>query len=162
MRSDAELTFFPISEIGKLYRSRKLSPVQVTRYLLDRIERLNPLINAYLTLNTEAALKDAAAAESALSSKTRRKSRRDLGPLHGIPISLKDNLYTRDLRTTGGSKILRDFVPLHDAAVVTGLKNAGAILLGKTNMHEFAYGVTSNNPHFGAVRNPWGASAPRM
>jgi len=155
MRADAELTFFSISEIGKLYRSRKLSPVQVTRYLLDRIELLNPSINAYLTLNAEAALKDAAAAESALCSMTRRKSRRDLGPLHGIPISLKDNLYTKDLRTTGGSKILRDFVPLHDAAVVTCLKNAGAILLGKTNMHEFAYGVTSNNPHFGAVRNPW-------
>lgn len=155
MSLDADLPFASISEIGKLYRSRKLSPVELTRFLLDRMEVLNPRINAYLTLNAEAALRDAAAAESALCSTSRRKSRRDRGPLHGIPLSLKDNLYTRDLRTTAGSGILRDFVPLHDAAVVTSVKNAGAIILGKTNLHEFAYGVTCNNPHFGPVRNPW-------
>jgi len=155
MPLDAGLAFCTISEIGKLYRRRKLSPVELTRFLLDRIARLNPRLNAYLALNSEAALKDAAAAESALCGKSRRKSGRDLGPLHGIPISLKDNLYTAGLRTTGGSGFLRDFLPLQDAAVVTSLKNAGAILLGKTNLHEFAYGVTSNNPHFGPVRNPW-------
>ena len=155
MPLDAGLAFCTISEIGKLYRRRKLSPVELTRFLLDRIARLNPRLNAYLALNSEAALKDAAAAESALCGKSRRKSGRDLGPLHGIPISLKDNLYTAGLRTTGGSGFLRDFLPLQDAAVVTSLKNAGAILLGKTNLHEFAYGVTSNNQHFGPVRNPW-------
>jgi aspartyl-tRNA(Asn)/glutamyl-tRNA(Gln) amidotransferase subunit A len=155
MPSDAGLAFSTIAEIGKLYRRRKLSPVELTRFLLDRIARLNPRINAYLALNSGIALKDAAAAESALCSKSRRKSSRDLGPLQGIPISLKDNLYTAGLRTTGGSGFLRDFLPLQDAAVVTSLKNAGAILLGKTNLHEFAYGVTSNNPHFGPVRNPW-------
>ena len=155
MPLDAGLAFCTISEIGKLYRLRKLSPVELTRFLLDRIARLNPRLNAYLALNSEAALKDAAAAESALCGKSRRKSGRDLGPLHGIPLSLKDNLYTAGLRTTGGSGFLRDFLPLQDAAVVTSLKNAGAILLGKTNLHEFAYGVTSNNPHFGPVRNPW-------
>jgi aspartyl-tRNA(Asn)/glutamyl-tRNA(Gln) amidotransferase subunit A len=155
MRLDAALAFASISEIGKLYRRRKLSPVELTQFLLNRIGRLNPRLNAYLTLNSEIAMKDAAAAESALCSKSRRKSSRDLGPLHGIPISLKDNLYTAGLRTTGGSGFLRDFLPLQDAAVVTSLKNSGAILIGKTNLHEFAYGVTSNNPHFGPVRNPW-------
>src|ERR1700722_1490466 len=155
MRLDSALAFASISEIGKLYRRRKLSPVELTQFLLDRIGRLNPRLNAYLTLNPENALKDAAAAESALCGKSRRKSSRDLGPLHGIPISLKDNLYTAGLRTTGGSGFLRDFLPLEDAAVVTSLKNSGAILLGKTNLHEFAYGVTSNNPHFGPVHNPW-------
>lgn len=155
MRPDADLAFASIAEIAKLYRGRKLSPVELTQFILQRIERLNPRLNAYLTLSAESALREAKAAESALCSKTRKKSRRDLGPLHGIPISLKDNLYTKDVRTTGGSQILRDFVPLHDAAVVATLKNAGAVLLGKTNLHEFAYGVTSNNPHFGPVRNPW-------
>jgi len=155
MSLDAELVYASISEIGKLYRGRKLSPVELTAFLFERIGRLNPRINAYLTLDREAALKSAAAAETALCSKSRRKSHRDLGPLHGIPISLKDNLYTKDLRTTGGSAILRDFLPLQDAGVVVSLKNAGAVILGKTNLHEFAYGVTSNNPHFGPVRNPW-------
>jgi aspartyl-tRNA(Asn)/glutamyl-tRNA(Gln) amidotransferase subunit A len=155
MSLDAGLAFSTIAEIGKLYRRRKLSPVKLTQSLLDRIARLNPRLNAYLTLNPEVALKDAAAAESALCAKSRSKSSRDLGPLHGIPISLKDNLYTAGLRTTGGSGFLRDFLPLQDAAVVTSLKNSGAILIGKTNLHEFAYGVTSNNPHFGPVRNPW-------
>ncbi len=155
MSFDATLAFSTIAEIGKLYRRRKLSPVELTQFLLDRIGRLNPRLNAYLTLNPESALKDAAAAESALCSKSRRKSSRDLGPLHGIPISLKDNLYTAGLRTTGGSGFLRDFLPLQDAAVVSALKTSGAILIGKTNLHEFAYGVTSNNPHFGPVRNPW-------
>jgi aspartyl-tRNA(Asn)/glutamyl-tRNA(Gln) amidotransferase subunit A len=155
MSLDAGLAFSTIAEIGNLYRRRKLSPVELTQFLLERIARLNPRLNAYLALNSELALKDAAAAEAAFCSKSRRKSSHDFGPLHGIPISLKDNLYTAGLRTTGGSGFLRDFLPLQDAAVVTSLKNSGAILIGKTNLHEFAYGVTSNNPHFGPVRNPW-------
>jgi aspartyl-tRNA(Asn)/glutamyl-tRNA(Gln) amidotransferase subunit A len=155
MPLDASLAYASISEIGNLYRRRKLSPVEITQFLLDRIARMNPRLNAFLALNSEIALKEAAAAESALCAKTRRKSSRDLGPLHGIPISLKDNLYTAGLRTTGGSNFLRDFLPLEDAAIVISLKNSGAVLIGKTNLHEFAYGVTSNNPHFGPVRNPW-------
>jgi aspartyl-tRNA(Asn)/glutamyl-tRNA(Gln) amidotransferase subunit A len=155
MRLDADLAFASIAEIGKLFRSRKLSPIELAQFLLNRIDCLNPRLNAYLALNPEVTMQQAAAAESALCTKSRGKSRRDRGPLHGIPISLKDNLYTMDFRTTGGSRILRDFQPLHDAAVVTSLKKAGAVLLGKTNLHEFAYGVTSNNPHFGPVRNPW-------
>ena len=155
MLSDAALAFAPIAEIARLYRRRKLSPVELTRFLLERIATLNPRLNAYLTVCEEQALQQAACAESALAGKRRAKSARDLGPLHGIPISLKDNIYTAGIRTTAGSRILRDFVPLHDAPVVTALKKGGVIILGKTNMHEFAYGITSNNPHYGPVRNPW-------
>jgi aspartyl-tRNA(Asn)/glutamyl-tRNA(Gln) amidotransferase subunit A len=122
--------------------------------MLERVAELNPRLNAYLTVCEELALQAAAQAERDLCSKG-TKFRRDLGPLHGIPVSLKDNIYAKDVRTTGGSKILKDFVPLHDAPVVSALKKAGAIILGKTNMHEFAYGVTTENPHFGPARNPW-------
>jgi aspartyl-tRNA(Asn)/glutamyl-tRNA(Gln) amidotransferase subunit A len=127
----------------------------LTRFLLNRIQALNPRLNAYITVCEEPAMQMAAQAEAELSVRSRKKSRRDRGPLHGIPISLKDNIYTRDVRTTGGSKILKDFVPLHDAPVVVALKKAGVVILGKTNLHEFAYGVTTENPHFGATRNPW-------
>lgn len=123
--------------------------------MLERIERLNPKLNAFITVTAEIALAQAKKAESELFAPRGRKQHRDRGPLHGIPISLKDNIYTKGIRTTGGSKILRDFIPQHDAPVVFRLKEAGAVILGKTNMHEFAYGVTSNNPHYGAVRNPW-------
>ncbi len=122
---------------------------------MDRIHTLNPRLNAYITVCEEPAIQMATRAEAELSVRSRKKSRRDRGPLHGIPISLKDNIYTKDLRTTGGSKILKNFVPLHDAPVVTALKKAGVVILGKTNLHEFAYGVTTENPHFGATRNPW-------
>jgi aspartyl-tRNA(Asn)/glutamyl-tRNA(Gln) amidotransferase subunit A len=152
--TDEQLVLGTIAEIGALFRKRKLSPLELTRALLDRIDQLNPLLNAYLTVCAESALKQAARAEMELGGKTRGK-KRDRGPLHGIPISLKDNIYSQDVRTTGGSKILQDFVPLHDAPVVAALKTAGAVILGKTNMHEFAYGTTTDNPHFGPVRNPW-------
>lgn len=155
MPDPANLHYASILEIGRLFRARKLSPRELTQSLFDRIDKLNPCLNAFITLNREEALRDAGAAEAALCAKSRRKSAADLGPLHGIPISIKDNIYTRNLRTTAGSQVLQDFVPLHDASVVTDLRAAGAVILGKTNLHEFAYGVTSNNPHFGPVRNPW-------
>src|SRR6059036_285713 len=153
--NDTDLAFASIKEIGKLFRKRKVSPVDLTKLMLARIEKLNPKLNAYLTVAAELALAQAKKAESELFAPRGRKSQRDRGPLHGIPISLKDNIYTKGIRTTAGSKILKDFIPQHDAQVVVLLKEAGAVLLGKTNMHEFAYGVTSNNPHFGPVRNPW-------
>jgi aspartyl-tRNA(Asn)/glutamyl-tRNA(Gln) amidotransferase subunit A len=155
MPPDVQLAFASIAEIASLYRRGKLSPVELTRFLLDRIAKLNPRLNAYLTVCEEHAQQQAVHAESALPGMRRGKSARPLGPLHGIPISLKDNIYSAGIRTTAGSKILHDFVPLRDAPVVTALKKAGAIILGKTNMHEFAYGTTSNNPHYGPVRNPW-------
>jgi aspartyl-tRNA(Asn)/glutamyl-tRNA(Gln) amidotransferase subunit A len=154
----SEPVFASIPEVGRLYRQRKLSPVELTRSLLERIKKLNAHLNAFITISEELALQQAKRAESELVGKRGDASRHDRGPLHGIPISLKDNIYTADVRTTAGSRVLRDFVALHDAPVVTALKEAGAVLLGKTNMHEFAYGTTSNNPHYGAVRNPWDVS----
>jgi aspartyl-tRNA(Asn)/glutamyl-tRNA(Gln) amidotransferase subunit A len=155
--NDTNLAFASVEDIGKLFRKRKLSPVELTKLMLARIEQLNPKLNAYITVTADLALTQAKKAERELLSPG-RKAHRDRGPLHGIPISLKDNIYTEGIRTTAGSKILKDFIPLHDARVVTQLKESGAVILGKTNLHEFAYGVTSNNPHFGPVRNPWDLS----
>ena len=153
--NDSDLAFASIEEIGKLFRKRKLSPVELTKLMLARIERLNPKLNAYITVTAEVALAQAKKAESELFAPRGRRNHRDRGPLHGIPISLKDNINTAGIRTTAGSKILKDFIPKEDAVVVAQMKQAGAVILGKTNMHEFAYGVTSNNPHYGPVRNPW-------
>ena len=153
--NNIDLAFASIEEVSRLIRRRKISPVELTQILLQRIERLNPKLNAYLTLTPETALAQAKQAEAELFGPRGRKSRRDRGPLHGIPLSLKDNISTAGIRTTAGSRILRNFVPENDAAVVTLLKEAGAVLLGKTHLHEFAYGTTTNNPHYGPARNPW-------
>jgi aspartyl-tRNA(Asn)/glutamyl-tRNA(Gln) amidotransferase subunit A len=153
--TDADLAFASIEEVARLYRKRKLSPVELTKFMLARIEQLNPKLNAYITVTVEFALDQAKKAEGELFGPRGRKGRRNRGPLHGIPISLKDNIYTKGIRTTAGSKILKDFIPQHDAAVWAKLQETGAILLGKTNLHEFAYGVTTNNPHYGPTRNPW-------
>ena len=153
--NETDLAFASIEEVGKLFRKRKLSPVELTKLMLARIERLDPALNAYISITTELALAQARRAEAELLAPRSRKGHRDRGALHGIPISLKDNIYTAGVRTTAGSKILRNFIQLQDAPIVTRLLEAGVILLGKTNMHEFAYGVTSNNPHYGPVHNPW-------
>ncbi len=139
----------PIEELALLVAKKKISPVELTRAFLERIERLNPKLNAFLTVTAELALEQARRAENAI---LRRRYR---GPLHGIPVSLKDNIRTRGIRTTAGSAILKDSVPEQDATVGRRLTRAGAVLLGKTNLHEFAYGVTTNNAHFGPARNPW-------
>ena len=153
--NDHDLAYASIEHLGTLFRKRKLSPVELTKFMLARIERLNPQLNAFLTVTPELALIGARRAEREIFAPRGSRGRRDRGPLHGIPISFKDNIYTAGVRTTAGSKILRDFVPLRDAPVVSQLLNAGAVMLGKTNMHEFAYGITSENPHYGAVGNPW-------
>ena len=126
-----------------------VSPVELTAACLERIERLEPTLNAFITVTADAALDAARRAEREL------RSGRDRGPLHGIPIALKDHFETAGVRTTAGSKILADHVPARDAAIVTRLTEAGAIGLGKTNLHEWAFGVTNDNPHFGPTRNPW-------
>lgn len=138
-----------IREAAPLLRGRKLSPVELARKTLDRIERENPRLNAFLTVMRESALEQAAAAERAIAQGEYR------GPLHGVPVSVKDLFFTRGVRTTAGSKLFASFVPEHDAAVVERLRAAGAVLVGKTAMHELAYGITNNNPHFGPTRNPW-------
>jgi aspartyl-tRNA(Asn)/glutamyl-tRNA(Gln) amidotransferase subunit A len=155
MSDDSQFAFTSISEIGRLFRSRKLSPVELTRMLLKRIERLNPTFNAFLTVTAELAFKQASRAEAELAKGKGRSPRRDRGPLHGIPFCLKDNIFTKGIRTTAGSQILRDFIPSEDAPVVSSLYEAGAVLVGKMNMHEFAYGATNRNPHYGDVPNPW-------
>lgn len=153
--TDTDLAFAPIAEIARRFRRRELSPVELTKLMLARIAKFDSKLNSFITVSADLALEQAKRAERELSS---RKSSRDRGSLHGIPISLKDNIYTRDIRTTAGSKILANFEPQHDATIVRQLKEAGAIILGKTNLHEFAYGVSSNNPHFGPVHNPWDLS----
>src|SRR5260221_5176514 len=153
--TDTDLAFASIEDVALLYRKRKVSPLEVTKLMLARIDQLNPKVNAYLTVTAELALAQAKKAEAELFAPRGRKGHRDRGPLHGIPVSLKDNIHTKGIRTTAGSKILKDFVPKEDAVVVRQLKEAGAVFLGKANMHEFAYGVTSNNPHYGPVHNPW-------
>src|SRR5881396_3732164 len=152
-----DLALLSISELAQLFRSRKLSPVELTKHFLARIDRHNPDLNAYLTVTAELALDQAKKAEAELLA-SRGKSRRDRGPLHGIPVALKDNIHIAGIRTTAGAKFLKEFIPDRDAHVVTKLQAAGAIILGKTNLHEFAYGVTTNNPHFGPTRNPWDLS----
>jgi aspartyl-tRNA(Asn)/glutamyl-tRNA(Gln) amidotransferase subunit A len=147
--SDSDLCFLSIAEAAKLLRARKISPLELVDAALDRIEQLNPALNAFITIVAARARREARAAEREIA-RGRWK-----GPLHGIPISLKDNIWTRGVRTTAGSRILTDFIPKTDADVAGRLARAGAILIGKTNLHEFAYGITSNNPHFGPVRNPW-------
>ena len=156
--NENELAYSPIAEIARLFRAGKLSPVELTDLLLKRIERLTPKLNAFITVTAELARAQANKAEAELCVTRRRKTRVDRGLLHGIPISLKDDICTAGVRTTAGSRILGGFFPESDAGVVARLKHTGAVLLGKTNLHEFAYGVTNNNPHYGAAHNPWDIS----
>lgn len=149
MRKTTDLDFLTIAEVSALLAKKKLSPVELVEAALARMEALNPRLNAFLTICAESAREEAKRAERELARGRRR------GPLHGLPISTKDNIFTRGVRTTAGSKLMAEFVPAEDAAVVRRLRTAGAILLGKTNLNEFAYGVTGENPHYGATRNPW-------
>jgi aspartyl-tRNA(Asn)/glutamyl-tRNA(Gln) amidotransferase subunit A len=138
-----------IIEAAESLRRRRVSSTELTAAAIARIGRLNSTLHAFITVTAEAALRGARQADSELASG------QDRGPLHGIPVAVKDLFLTRGVRTTSGSKLFENFVPDHDAAVVERLEAAGAVMLGKLNMHELAYGVTSDNPHFGSVRNPW-------
>ncbi len=157
-KNESELAFASITAVARLFRAGKLSPVELTELMLQRIDVLNPRLNAFITVTAEQARAQAKKAESELCVTRRRKTAVDRGPLQGISVSLKDNICTAGIRTTAGSAVLREFVPQEDAPVVTRLKQAGAVILGKTNMHEFAYGVTTDNPHYGAAHNPWDVS----
>lgn len=143
------LTSLTIAEAAELIRTKQLSPVELTQAHLDRIEKVDPLLNSYITVTGEMALKQARKAEAEIMRGSYR------GALHGIPIALKDLFETEGVRTTGGTKFLTNDVPNKDAAVVLKLKIAGSIILGKTNMHEWAFGVINDNPHYGTCHNPW-------
>jgi aspartyl-tRNA(Asn)/glutamyl-tRNA(Gln) amidotransferase subunit A len=147
--SDLDLCGLTIARAAKALRARELSPLELTESYLRRIERLNPRVNAYITVTAERARADARRATEELAAGKIR------GPLHGIPIALKDLYETAGIRTTGGAKIHANYVPSQDCPVAQRLRDAGTILLGKLNTHEYAYGVTTNNPHFGPTRNPW-------
>ena len=139
-----------ISELAPKIRNKEISPVELTEAALTEADRLQPKLNSFITLLHEHAMDQARESETALSRGDYR------GPLHGIPIGLKDNLATAGITTTVGSKVLANHVPDEDAEVVIRCRDAGAIFIGKENLEEFAAGATSNNPHYGAVHNPWG------
>jgi len=147
--SNASLSRLTLSEASQLVHARKISPVELTRACLGRIEQLNPKLNAFITVTADSALAEARAAEEEIHRGHWK------GPLHGIPLALKDLLDTAAVRTTAASGLFKDRVPLEDAEVVRRLKAAGAVLLGKLNLQEFAYGGSSVVSYFGPVRNPW-------
>jgi aspartyl-tRNA(Asn)/glutamyl-tRNA(Gln) amidotransferase subunit A len=138
-----------ITQLAALLRGREASSLELTRAYLERIERFNPILNAYITVTPELAEAQARQADAEIGAGDYH------GPLHGVPLGIKDLFDVEGVRTTFGSKILRDSVATQDAALVARLKQAGAVILGKHNLHEFAFGITSENPHFGVVRNPW-------
>jgi aspartyl-tRNA(Asn)/glutamyl-tRNA(Gln) amidotransferase subunit A len=141
--------FASILETSELLRERKLSPVELTKNCLAQIERLNPTLNAFITVTAESAMTQARTAEAEIMQGNWR------GPLHGIPLALKDLIDTAGIRTTAASALFKNRVPKEDAEVVRRLKNAGAVLLGKQNLHEFAYGGSSMISYYGEVHNPW-------
>jgi aspartyl-tRNA(Asn)/glutamyl-tRNA(Gln) amidotransferase subunit A len=144
-----ELLEFDVATLADQTRTKQLSPVEVTNAYLDRIERTDAKLRAYITVTSEVARTAAKKAEQEISSGNWR------GPFHGVPIALKDLCYTRGIRTTAGSKIFGDFIPDFDCTLWQRLADAGAILLGKLNLHEFAAGATNTNPHWGICRNPY-------
>src|SRR5688572_30292146 len=145
----ADLTDLTIAEAGRQIADRQLTSLELTHAYLKQIEDVNPRINAYITVTAEQALAQARGLDAELVAGRSR------GALHGIPIALKDNIDTAGILTTAASAGYADRGPLEDAPVVTRLREAGAVLLGKLNMHEFAYGGTSVITHYGPVRNPW-------
>ena len=145
----SDLAELDLLDASRGVQNRSLSPVELTRACLKRIERYNPRLNAFITVTAKRALAAAHEAEREIANGHWR------GPLHGIPIAAKDNIDTAGVRTTAASAVFEDRVPVEDAEVVRRLKEAGAVFLGKLNMHEFAIGTTSAISHFGPVHNPW-------
>jgi aspartyl-tRNA(Asn)/glutamyl-tRNA(Gln) amidotransferase subunit A len=139
-----------LRQAAQALRERRVSCVELTQAALTRIERLNPALNAFLSVFPQRALERAALADQELASG------KDRGPLHGVPIGLKDLFDMRGVRTSAGSPVYENYIPAQDSAVVQKLEGAGAVIVGKLNLHELAYGITSDNPHYGAVHNPWG------
>jgi aspartyl-tRNA(Asn)/glutamyl-tRNA(Gln) amidotransferase subunit A len=147
--SNTDLHYLSVAEAAAEISAKRLSPVELTQAYLDRIAAINPTINAYITVTADSALAQAKQAEAEIVRGEYK------GPFHGMPIALKDLFDTKGIRTTGGSKVMADHVPSEDGVVVSRLAEAGAVLLGKLNMHEFAFGITNVNPHYGSARNAW-------
>jgi aspartyl-tRNA(Asn)/glutamyl-tRNA(Gln) amidotransferase subunit A len=143
----SELT--SISELAPRLRRREISPVEVTQNCLSNIEKSNPALNAFITVMAESALVEARRAEAEILRGEWR------GPLHGVPVALKDLIDTAGVRTTAASELYKDRIPNQDAEVVRRLRQAGAVIVGKNNLHEFAYGGSSLVSYFGDVHNPW-------
>jgi len=144
-----DLTSLTIHEAAGLLKQKEISPVELTQAHLERIQQLDQRLNSFLTLTPELALQQARRAEMEIQHGNYK------GALHGIPLALKDLYETMGIRTTAGSTFFADYIPDADAAVVQRLKEAGAVILGKLNMHEIALGVTNENPHYGDCCNPW-------
>ncbi|HEU5320484.1 MAG TPA: amidase [Methylomirabilota bacterium] len=151
-----DLAWRSLTELARMIATKEVSPVEAVRDHLERIAARDGTLRAYLTVCAESAVEQARAAEVALMSG------QPVGALHGVPIALKDLFNTAGLKTTGGSRILADNVPAADATAVRRLRDAGAIVLGKLNMHEFAYGPEGRNDHYGSSRNPWDAAVERI
>ncbi|HEY7653866.1 MAG TPA: amidase [Methylomirabilota bacterium] len=151
-----DLVWASMGELARLVASKAVSPLEVVRAHLDRIAALDGTIKSYITVMGDSARAAAQAAEAAVMA------RESLGPLHGVPVGLKDLYCTKGVKTTGGSRILGGWVPTEDATVVTRLVAAGGIMLGKLNMHEFAYGPEGLNVHYGTPWNPWDPATHRI
>jgi len=147
--STPSLALLDLSEASRQIQQRSISPLELTKACLERIDRFNPQLNAFITVTAELALQQAKIAEEEI------RQGRWRGPLHGIPMAVKDIVETAGVRTTAASAVLKDYIPVTDAPIVQRLKEAGVVLLGKLNLHEFAYGGSSMISHFGIVRNPW-------
>ena len=143
------LHFATIAAVGALLRAGETNSVALTQLMLERIAAHDGRLNAFITVTADLALEQAEAADRELAAG------QDRGPLHGVPVAIKDLIATKGVRTTCGSKLFEDWVPAEDATVVTKLRDAGAVMLGKTGLHELAYGTTSINLFFGAISNPW-------
>jgi aspartyl-tRNA(Asn)/glutamyl-tRNA(Gln) amidotransferase subunit A len=143
----SELPFLSASDLSRLIQSREVSPVEATEAYLDRIEAEDFRFHSYITVMRDQAMDDARQAEQDIASGQHR------GPMHGVPVAVKDQFYSKGVRSTGGSRILANFVPDEDATVITKLRQAGAVILGKTNMTEFA--ITGFSHRYSTPRNPW-------
>lgn len=144
-----ELPLLDLDEASLAVQKKDISPVELTRACLERIDRLNPQLNAFITVTADSAVEEARRAETEIARGEWK------GPLHGVPLAVKDLIETAGVRTTAASAVLKDYVPAANAEVIRRLKAAGAVLLGKLNLHEFAYGGSGIIGHFGPARNPW-------